>query len=199
LKAVPEGDSNKFTEMVELVEGCWLILKRMGLEKEMDNAIMISEIEKLLPSIQKREWALLKLKLKSTTFSDLLRFLLDERAAVEYMTSDIRENDIGSVSRKAKVHTITSSQEENNTFDYACVNVIQSQMQQNEQKMQQVIDGLAQVTDALLNGKQRNAMNDVSRNDVSSIKKCWYHETDNHYIGDCTVFLLSMVKRRWSC
>lgn len=79
LKIVPEGDSKKFIEMVETVEGCWLILKRMGLGKEMDNATMISEIEKLLPSIQKREWALLKIKLKHTAFSDFLRFLLEEK------------------------------------------------------------------------------------------------------------------------
>ncbi|XP_062605795.1 uncharacterized protein LOC134267606 [Saccostrea cucullata] len=206
LKAVPEGDSTKFTEMVEIVEGCWLILKRMGLEKEMDNATMISEIEKLLPSIQKREWALLKLRLKSTTFSDLLRFLLDERAAIEYMTSDIRESNNGSVSRKGKIHTITSSHEKNEKFDDSFVNVIQSQMQQNEQKMQQVIEGLAQVTDALLNGKQRGAIHDASRNDVSFRKKCWYHETDNHSIGDCTGFSaldgetkMELLKRNGAC
>lgn len=83
LKIVPEGDSKTFIEMVEIVEGCWLSLKRMGLGKEMDNATMISEIEKLLPSIQKREWALLKIKLKHTAFSDFLRFLLDEKTAIE--------------------------------------------------------------------------------------------------------------------
>lgn len=94
--------------MVETVEGCWLILKRMGLGKEMDNATMISEIEKLLPSIQKREWALLKIKLKHTAFSDFLSFLLDEKTAIEYMNSDIRDSDSGSVSRKGKVHTITN-------------------------------------------------------------------------------------------
>lgn len=83
LKIVPRGNSKTFIEMVEIVEGCWLSLKRMGLGKEMDNATMISEIEKLLPSIQKREWALLKIKLKHTAFSDFLRFLLDEKTAIE--------------------------------------------------------------------------------------------------------------------
>lgn len=175
--------------MVETVEGCWLILKRMGLGKEMDNATMISEIEKVLPSIQKREWALLKIKLKHTAFSDFLRFLLDEKTAIEYMTLDIKDSDSGSVSRKGKVHTITNPEkEENDKFENALVNVIQSHMQQNEQRVQQVIDGLAQVTDVLLNGKQRGVTHDVPRNGAPLKKKRWYHQTDTHSIGDCAGF-----------
>lgn len=56
-------------------------------------------------------------------------------------------------------------------FENALVNVIQSQMQQNEQRMQQVIDGLAQVTDVLLNGKQRGVTHDVQRNGAPLRKK----------------------------
>ncbi|XP_056001715.1 uncharacterized protein LOC130048707 [Ostrea edulis] len=207
LETVPEGDSMKFIEMVETVEGCWLILKRMGLEREMNTATMICEIEKLLPSIQKREWALRKLKIKSTDFSEFLRFLLDEKTAIEYMTSDIRGSETDSVSRKGRIHTMTNLQEEkNDKVDNAFVNVIQSQMQQNEQKMQQVIDGLAQVTDALLNGKQKGVTHNTTRNDIPLRKKCWYHETDNHFIGDCTGFSaldgetkMELLRRNGAC
>lgn len=72
------------------------------------------------------------------------------------MNSDIRDSDSGSVSPKGKVHTITNpEEEENEKFENALVNVIQSQMQQNEQRMQHVIDGLAQVTDVLLEWKAK--------------------------------------------
>lgn len=146
----------------------------MCLGKEMDNATMISEIEKLLPSIQKREWALLNIKLKHTAFSDFLRFLLDEKTAIEYMTSDIRDSDSGSVSRKGKVHIITNpEEEENDKFENALVNqsCYTKSNQQNEQRMQQVIDGLAQVTDVLLNGKQKGVTHDVPRNGAPLRKK----------------------------
>jgi hypothetical protein len=46
LKNIPEGDHMKFISMVETVETCWLDLKRMKLESEMNTATMISQIEK---------------------------------------------------------------------------------------------------------------------------------------------------------
>lgn len=79
-------------------------------------------------------------------------------------------------------------------------------MQQNEQRMQHVIDGLAQVTDVLLNGKQRGVTHDVPRNGAPLRKKCWYHETDTHSIGDCAGFSaldgetkMELLKRNGAC
>lgn len=47
---------------------------------------------------------------------------------------------------KEKFTQTNPEEEENEKFENALVNVIQSQIQQNEQRMQHVIDGLAQVT-----------------------------------------------------
>jgi hypothetical protein len=69
LKNIPEGDHMKFISMVETVETCWLDLKRMKLESEMNTATMISQIEKLLPPLQKREWALRKQRFQSKSLS----------------------------------------------------------------------------------------------------------------------------------
>lgn len=125
LKIVLEGDNKKFIEMVDIVEGCWFILKWMGLGKEMDNVIMISEIEKLLLFIQKREWVLLKIKLKYIVFFDFLRFFLDEKIVIEYMILDIRDSDSGSVFCKGKVYIIINIEDEDNDkFENVFVNVI---------------------------------------------------------------------------
>jgi hypothetical protein len=78
LQNIQEGDHMKFISMVETVETCWLDLKRIKLESEMNTAPMISEIEKLLPPLQKREWALRKqrFELKTRTgFHDFFTIL----------------------------------------------------------------------------------------------------------------------------
>jgi hypothetical protein len=67
LKNIQEGDHMKFISLVETVETCWLDLKRMKLESEMNTATMISQIEKLLPPLQKREWALRKQRFELKT------------------------------------------------------------------------------------------------------------------------------------
>ncbi|CAC5382018.1 unnamed protein product [Mytilus coruscus] len=60
----------------------------------MNTATMVSQIEKLLPPIQKREWALRKQKTESKSiplsFKEFLNFLLEEKSALEYMESDLR-------------------------------------------------------------------------------------------------------------
>jgi hypothetical protein len=63
----------------------------MKLESEMNTVTMISQIEKLLPPLQKREWALRKqrFQLKTRTgFHDFFQFLLEEKNAIEYMQDD---------------------------------------------------------------------------------------------------------------
>ncbi|CAC5404641.1 unnamed protein product [Mytilus coruscus] len=113
LKKVQEGDNMKFISLVETVEKCWLDLKRMNLEAEMNTATMVSQIEKLLPPIQKREWALRKQKTESKSiplsFKEFLNFLLEEKSALEYMESDLREYGTA----KGKINTFDANESEN--------------------------------------------------------------------------------------
>ena len=60
LKQIPDNDYKKVLSTVDIVERCWLDLKRLDLESEMNTTTMISQIERLLPSLQKREWSLQK-------------------------------------------------------------------------------------------------------------------------------------------
>ena len=81
-KNIQEGDPMKFISMVETVETCWLDLKRMKLDSEMNTATMISQIENLLPPLQKREWALRKQRFElktSTGFHDFCNYYLRKR------------------------------------------------------------------------------------------------------------------------
>ena len=58
LKRIPDNEYKKLVSTVDIVERCWLDLKRLDLESEMNTTTMISQIERLLPSLQKREWSL---------------------------------------------------------------------------------------------------------------------------------------------
>ncbi|CAC5376408.1 unnamed protein product [Mytilus coruscus] len=86
LRKVQEGDNMKFISLVETVEKCWLDLKRMNLEAEMNTATMVSQIEKLLPPIQKTG-----------------------KSALEYMESDLREYGTA----KGKINTFDANESEN--------------------------------------------------------------------------------------
>ncbi|CAC5363493.1 unnamed protein product [Mytilus coruscus] len=99
LKKVQEGDNMKFISLVETVEKCWLDLKRMNLEAEMNTATMVSQIEKLLPPIQKREWALRKTEDR----------IEKEKSALEYMESDLCEYGTA----KGKINTFDANESEN--------------------------------------------------------------------------------------
>ena len=56
MKPIPESDYEKFIATVKRIEECWLDIKKAKLEKEMSNISVISIIERLLPTEQKKEW-----------------------------------------------------------------------------------------------------------------------------------------------
>ena len=103
LKPVPEGSSKGFIEMVDIVEWAYLDFKKLNLSAEMNTVTMDSHIEKILPAVQKREWVkiLQDITGKDQLFSELLKYLLKETQALEYMNSDVRVTDSNS---KVRVH-----------------------------------------------------------------------------------------------
>lgn len=93
--------------MVEVVENCWLDLKKIELVYEMNTSTMVSQREKLLPVVQKMEWIIMKQELKASDYKDIFRtfldFLLREKHALEYMHSDISNDDNGI--QRGKAHS----------------------------------------------------------------------------------------------
>ena len=99
LKNIPDGDHSCFINTVEIIERCYLDLNRVNMDREMNTTTMISEIEKILPPVQKREWILQKKKHnKFEQFLPLLEFLLEEKTAMEYMQSEL------CCEQRAKIH-----------------------------------------------------------------------------------------------
>ena len=80
LSGIQDGNISKFIKLVDVVERAWLDLSKMGMQSEMDTSMMINHVEKPLPPIQRREWAIFRQKLsEKTSFNTLLHFLLQEK------------------------------------------------------------------------------------------------------------------------
>jgi hypothetical protein len=169
LKGVPDGNHKKFLELIEVIEKSWLDLKNMNLEAEMNTSLMISRIEKLLPSVQKRDWTLLRQNLVRTkspcTFQNLLQFLKAEREAIEYMNVDLRSVSLGACSS-----SVNTTEQQN--YKYEGDNEIQN--------LKEIVQGLVQVVkgNTIPNQQQQG----------QPTMNCWLHATNSHDILNCNTF-----------
>ena len=92
---IKDGENRRLIEFINIIEDGYRDLKRLGLEKEITTTSSVSIIEKKLPTDLKREWSKLVTCESSTIdktdkFPSLLRFLLDQKQAIEYENSDLR-------------------------------------------------------------------------------------------------------------
>ena len=95
VKAIKEGEDERFVEFVEIIESGYRDLLRLGLEKEITTTSSISIIEKRLPAVIRREWARLVSSDSSSVdkknkFPGLLKFLPNQKRAIEYDLSDLQ-------------------------------------------------------------------------------------------------------------
>ena len=175
LKSVPERSSKRFTEMVDVVERAFLDLKKLNLCAEMNTVTMVSHVEKLLPAVQKREWVkiLQTITDKDTLFSELLRYLLTEKQAIEYMDSDVRVADNTS---KARVHTTNFDSKPESLI------TVVTELQNKQEEMEECLISLTKQMTTLA----KNVQGAQAR--VKSSSKCWYHGVNTHNIAQCTGF-----------
>ncbi|XP_071519126.1 uncharacterized protein [Panulirus ornatus] len=173
LKPIPEDNPRKFMDMVSIVERASLDLEKVNLSEEMNTVTMVSHIEKLLPPMQKREWTkiLQTLKDKSKMFEELLKYLLKEKQALEYMNDDIRATNPNS---KVHVHSVNLDSE-TDVFTTAI-----TQLHGKQSKMEECLVHLSKQI-SMLTGNMSGV---ESQRPV----ECWYHGTDTHDITQCTVF-----------
>ena len=90
-----DKDKGGFIKFVSVIEEATVDLKRIHLENEIANCNVISEIEKRLPPIIRRDWSYEVVTNNNTkdnveTFASLLRFLKEQRDGLEYLTSKVR-------------------------------------------------------------------------------------------------------------
>ena len=188
LNRVTEGDGMALVHMIETVEMCWLDLKRLNLESEMNTTTMISDIERLLPELQKREWTLKKPV--NTTFADLKDFLIKEKQAIEYMNEDVRSNS----KPKGRVNLagVSETMESSNVI----INLLEKQLESHNQLMKIMTQNMASSAD-----KQPP----VERFNKGSMR-CWFHKSNGHDIEDCASFTAAAndektaaIKRNGAC
>ena len=94
---IRDGENNRLIELINIVEDGYQDLKRLGLEQEITATSSVSVIEKKLPTDVKTEWAKLVSSDHSTVdktnkFPSLLKFLLNQKQAIEYENAELRND-----------------------------------------------------------------------------------------------------------
>ena len=112
-RIIREGEKERFVEFVEIVEDGYRDLKRLGLESEITTTSSVSIIEKKLPADIRHKWAEIVSADNSTVdktnkFPSLLKFLRNQRGAIQYDTVSLRV-PAGPV--KAVIHHTTAREE----------------------------------------------------------------------------------------
>lgn len=112
LKPLAEGDDKGLIKTVEVVERCYLDLKKMKLEAEMDSTNVLGLVERIFPPTQKIEWVAMMdeeaVKNKNAckmSFKRLLDYLLTHKRRIEYMGSAVRNVS----STRSNVNSISNS------------------------------------------------------------------------------------------
>lgn len=115
----------------------------MGMGCEMNDSNMVSNIEKLLPPTQKREWVILAEGLADTgkLFESLLEVLLREKR--EYMNSSVR---LGSSNIKAQTQNMLTDITDTNDKD---TNKIVSALQGIQNQQKQIVNLISNLTQRL--------------------------------------------------
>ena len=172
ISPVSENDPKMLLTLINTVERCWLDLRKVKLEREMDTSTTISMIEKLLPHTQRREWSLFKQKQMSqdsspgnSKFQLLLQFLLSEKHAIEYM------NDVSST----------------DTHTSGTVNLTSSNVSNSSENFNSLLQ-LKQAVEELTKTMSSATLNPPRRG-TKYAAKCWLHNSSTHEISECNNFL----------
>ncbi|XP_071944795.1 uncharacterized protein [Antedon mediterranea] len=95
IDSLKDGDDKRFVEFVDIIERGHNDLRKLGMEKEMSNTRVVSDIERRLPPAIRREWSRSLYDEKAVIdrtdrFPALLKFLVREKKSVEYEVSGVR-------------------------------------------------------------------------------------------------------------
>ncbi|XP_068233584.1 uncharacterized protein [Palaemon carinicauda] len=178
IKPISEGDSGSFIRMVDKIEQCYLYLDQMSLASELNTANMTSQIEKLLPPTQKREWVkLAECVGNRDLFGKLLEYLLSEKKSMKHLNANIRSNN----NIKAKVN-YTCTYEDQRSTKQGRESDVMERIAGLENAITNITDLFTKITEVNAE-RNRNKISDNTR-----LHRCWYHGSDGHDILDCTTF-----------
>ena len=183
LKPVTEGNNVKFIEMVNIIEKGWFDLQRLGKESEIANEVVISNIERLLPSGLLREWALkrrsLKLNCVKEIFNAFLNFLLNERDTLEYLEQNIRKT----TSVKSTVNVCENESRVTNIESVDSFKVFQESQARQNQMFHESLNNLTSMV-YNLSLKKSNSESVVNNHNCF----CILHNSQTHSLKDCITF-----------
>ena len=188
---VNDNDNMSFINMVTIIEQCYLDLKKVDLEQEMNSVTIVSMIEKILPRSVKRDWIKLSDDIidKSSLFPFLLKFLLKEKRVTVYSYADVRNDKIF----KCNVNNLTC----NNNSDAEFVNTLKD-LKEDQVNTKKLLNDI--YVKLNINDKANIFLNNISA------KRCWLHEFDGHHISTCGRFRsmssserLESAKRKGIC
>lgn len=119
VRGIKEGENRRFVEFVGIIEDGYRDLKRLGLETEITTTSSVSIIERKLPADVRKEWAKLLSADESTVnktdkFSSLLKFLLAQKRAVEYDSSELRASGGPVLAAKGTVNHAAADEHRDN-------------------------------------------------------------------------------------
>ena len=95
LRPVNDGEERRFSNMVNLIERSYKDLERIDMQAEISNSTVVAMIEEKMPKAVKLQWCLQVCDDNSDVddrnkFPQLLEFLLKQKRAMEYGSSDLR-------------------------------------------------------------------------------------------------------------
>ena len=141
LEIIPEGDTQKLINSINVIERGWLDMCKLKLEKELNTTSMVTLVESILPKKLFHDWVKLSERLvdKSSLFKNLLDFLLEEKRICEYMNCDIRINhrlnshnfqcdSNGNADMGVTLQEIKSAQDHQNVVISECLNNVSKLM-----------------------------------------------------------------------
>ncbi|KAK4322358.1 hypothetical protein Pmani_006872 [Petrolisthes manimaculis] len=143
LKKINEGDTKGFVKLVDQVEQCWLDLKNINLEEELNTANIVSHIERVLPNLQKREWIIKAEEVLAAKdlFPTLLKFLQRERRILEYMNSSVRTAG----SDKISVHHVSNTSDI--VMESEVITLIKQMNEEQQQKNKELESCIVNLTE----------------------------------------------------
>lgn len=184
LRKISDGNTKDFIKMVDQVEQCSLDLKKVNLSDELNTANVVSNIERVLPSLQKREWVK-RAETVSTTnqlFPELLKFLKEEKRVLEYMNSNVRISNGDEVS----VHSVNNTS--GNGAESDLLNLVRKMSSDQQAKNREFESCIVSLTQ-MVKGTNIKAENNNGG--------CWLHNNANHDIMDCYKFKIMNNKNRF--
>lgn len=194
LKAIPEGSSKRMIDMVNTVERAWLDLKKLDKQREIENAVTLSKIERILPVSLKREWVIKSRSLDDEEkFKGIVEFLVEERNAIEYMEEDAR--------RTGRTHVAVHNLEQNvNEPSSGLASAIENFARNQENCQKQLLECFTNLSQAMMNIAEKGSKASGSGSGRFSgsssgrfsggfnLNNCWFHRTDGHDILECEAF-----------